>query len=207
MANRGRIVEFLDDDSKLKRFADDKGANLLRERKGPFGKPGFGHFAKLSDDGRGCMLTLSSAFTPGRDATRLVAGGSLAFMFSPADKRKTDRAAKVALKKGTVFEVGPYKFEIKKAGKPDWGNEKLAVELQTHRDPKAIARFRFFNADGKEIESRQTGSGYWGGMGRYTYTRTLALGEEAEAADIAIEHWTDLRKVELPFSVKAGVGL
>lgn len=199
----GGLLDFDDDASKLETFADDKGTDLLKaEKDARFGrKPGFGHFNKVSKDGKASMVTLESTRLPAAGASELKLAGKL--VFRSATTKKTYEQKGVALKAETAIDFEQVPMKVQKVGKPKWGNDPLAVTLETTADPMCIAELKFVGADGKEIKSRMRSRMHSGNTFRHTYN----LKKKADKVTIEIDYWTDMKKVEVPFSVAATLGL
>ncbi|MFW6157997.1 MAG: hypothetical protein ACOC8E_01405 [Planctomycetota bacterium] len=199
----GGLLEFDDDASELKTFEDDRGTDLLKAAKDArFGrKPGFGHFSKVSKDGKVSMVDVSSTGLPADGATKLKLAGKLAFR--SATTRETYEQKGVALKKDTKINFETLPMTVQKVGKPKWGNDALAVTLETNADPAPIADVKFIGADGKEIESRIRSRTHFGNTYRHTYN----LKKKADTVTVQIEYWTDMKTVDVPFSVEATLGL
>ena len=191
-----KIVAIDSDKSKLTSLGDDQETNI---------KGRLGHFPRLAKDGSAAFVEIQGENGVSTKAEALVAKGSLAI--STASKTDSKRSKVVKAKKGSKLEFGEgLNFEIAQAGKPDFGDDPFAVTLKIKRDIPEVAKFRFFDADGKEIEAHQTGSSRGGGLGNVSVTRDFNLKRKADQIRVEIDRWTDLGKVVVPFDVKVGIG-
>lgn len=199
----GGLIGFDEDGSKLDAFTDDQGNSLVIER--DFVNDGFSAFPRFSSDAKVALVELNAAGIPAAKARELRAKGTL--VFRRATKPATVRQENVSLKKGTQFEVGPFKFKIENAGKPDWGEEPLAVELQSQQNLDAIKAVKFLDAQGQAIESNRAGRGSFGMPGSMTYSVEYNLAREVETVTMEIAYWENIETVEVPFDLKVGVGM
>ena len=191
--------------SKLDKFADDKGTDLLKAAGSTFNKSGFGTWPKISKDGKAAMLELVSAGLPAKGAKEILASGTV--VLKSATQKKTTVLKDVALKAGTKFTAGNVPFEITKAGKPSWGSDPLQVSVKTNADMSGIASVRFLGPDGKEIPSRSGGT-WRSRSGKFlSISTSYVLKKKVDSATIEIEHWTDMKQTDIPFSVTVSLGL
>ena len=200
----GGIIQFDVRRSKIKKFQDNMGTNLLNEDTS--WRPVFGPLYEISADGKAILFDLDSQNLPKKGATSIKASGVLAIKVATATK--TVKHDNVALKVGTKFKVGNITFTVSELGKPSWGDAALQVELSTHQDPTAIASIQFFRSDGTVIESRHTGSGSMVGMDNDArYEEAFALSKRVEQVAIVVTYWVDIKELNIPFSIEATLGL
>ena len=202
MSPSGGLIAFDKDASKLSAFADNKGTSLLEKRR--FGQSGFGGFPKISKDGKACMLEIQGGALPSKDATGLVASGTLVFKTGTTKKEYTQKDVPLTI--GSKITVGAMSFEITKIGKPDWGDEPLEIELKTKQDISTMAGIKFLDAAGKEIESDLSSWGNMGFGGMMTYKRSYKLGKMVNKATIVVSVWTDMKTQTVPLNVNTSIG-
>ena len=202
--HEGNIIQFDPDTSTIDKLQDNKGTDL------PLGsdftgQSGFGMFDQISKDKRVLKFEIISQHIPKKEATSIVASGVLAI--KTASVSETVKHNNVVLKPGTKFKVPGITFTISEAGKPEWGNRPMEVELNSLQDLTAVRSIQFFDSDGTEIES---GLAMWGkeGMGEeITYVSQYALSKRVSHATIVVTYWTDVKEFKLPFSINSSVGL
>ncbi|MGD8230112.1 MAG: hypothetical protein PVI20_20215 [Desulfobacteraceae bacterium] len=200
----GGIIQFDVSKSKIEKFQDNMGTNLLSEDTS--WRPVFGPLYEISTDRKAILFDLDSENVPKKGATSIRASGALAIKVATATK--TVKHDNVALKAGTKFKVGDITFTVSKAGKPDWGDAALQVRLSTHQDPAAVLSIQFFGSDGTVIESRNTASSSMVGMDSdATYEEAYALSKHAEQVAIVATYWVDIKELIIPFSIEATLGL
>ena len=200
----GGIIQFDVRRSKIKKFQDNMGTNLLNEDTS--WRPVFGPLYEISADGKAILFDLETENLPKKGATSIKASGVLAIKVATATK--TVKHNNVALKAGTKFKVGDITFTVSKVGKPDWGDAALKVRLSTHQDPTAVASIQFFGSDGTVIESRHTASGSMVGLDNDArYEEAYALSKHAEQVAIVVTYWVDIKELKIPFSIEATLGL
>jgi hypothetical protein len=206
----GGIISFDSEASKLERFGDDKGTNLLEEPKSGEStffqsKPGFGMMASVSEDGKACMIELDSPAVPAKGAARIDASGSL--VFKCGSKKKTFTHENVAFKVGTKVEAGAVPLEVTKVGEPEWGDDPLQITLKATQDMSKVAAIAFFDGNGNAIESSDAG---WTSMRSFNVVsieKSFNLKKKVDSATIAVTYWVDMRDEEIPFKVTASLGL
>jgi len=202
----GGIIGFDRERSTLAGFTDDRGGDLQKPAVKPrFPQSAFGMSPVISDDGTKLRMEISVDGVPTRGATSLAVRGTLAVRV--ATERQVHRHEMAALKAGTSIKAGPMEGTISQVGDPSWGDAAQAVTFTFRRDIPELAGVRFLDRAGREIPS-SAGSSSRMSFGRsVTVERTFNLTEKAEAATIEFTIWTDLREVEVPLKIAAGLGL
>ena len=198
------IIQFDTDTSTIDKFQDNMGTDL------PLGddftmKSGFGMFHEISKDKKGLQFEINSQHLPKKEATSIVASGVLAI--KTASVSETVKHNNVVLKPGTKFKVPGITFTISEAGKPEWGNRPMEVELNSYQDLTGVKSIQFFDSDGTEIES---GLAMWGKEEmnkKIIYVAQYALSKYVDHATIVVTYWTDVKEHKLPFSINSSVGL
>ena len=123
-----------------------------------------------------------------------------------ASQSETKATKPVAYKKGDKVELGEdFAFEISEIGKPKWGKDPLSVTLKWSRKVPELAAVRFFDADGKEIESSNGGSSSMGFSGKYTVSKSYNLKKKSDVLKIEMDLWVDLEKITVPLNVAVGL--
>ncbi len=204
---QGGLIAVDDEACQLTMFLDDKRADLRK----PQGKrtrfapeAGFGGMASISGDGKYCSIEVNAPGTPTEGATRLAVAGEL--VLAVATEKKDFTAKGVALKKGTKVEAGEIPFTISEVGKPDWGDEPLAVTLQAKQELGTIAQVRFLDGSGKEIESKRSSAMNMGFAGNMTVSWTYNLKKKVDNCDVVVTYWMDKKDVEVPFKHVISLG-
>lgn len=191
-----KVIAFDSDGSSLDSFGDDKGGKFEAK---------IGPFDKIAEDGSGVRFELWSEDAPTQGATALIARGTVKIRTGGATA--TRKSEIVALTKGGEVELGEgLAFEISKVGKPDWGDDPMQVELKINRDIPEVAAVRFYDKNGQEIESSESGSGRMGFMKKVTVTKGYTLKREVKEVRLEMDVWTDMEEHEVPFEVKVGIG-
>jgi hypothetical protein len=201
----GAIIKVDTRESTLESFTDDKGTDLLIEKKG-FNKDGFGHFARISEDGKGALIDIESGGLPAAGATKVTAKGSL--LIQTASTKKAFKSAPIALIAGTELTIGEIALKVEKVGKPSFGDDALELELETtNKAIERVADVKFFDAAGKELESNSSGSSSMGFGKKYTYGRSYNF-KKAVTGKVVVqfEMWTDFEETQVPITVTMGIG-
>lgn len=204
----GNIIDIDRDASKVTRFVDSAGTDLLKKEKKE-GKSAlfnmhntFGMMPQIKKDGRAAMIELGAPRIPVKGATGLEAVGSLKLVC--ASTKKVFKQA-IDLKVGTKVSVGPVPFEIIKIGKPQWGNAAMAVTFKATKPLDSIHEIRF-SSNGKEIETKSGGQSSMEAFGVLKIEKTINFVAKADAATIEISAWQDMKRVDVPFDLKLGLG-
>ncbi len=203
----GGLIVFDHDASRLDRFVDDRGTDLLAKQQDPgqaFSASGFEREADISGDGTTALLELSGPSLPTDGATTIQAEGTA--VFHTATSQTTFAHDGLVVRPDEEFSVGPIAFILTESGKPAWGSDPLEVTIETKQDTAPIAAVRFFNTNGDRIAASRTGTMTWGVLGKTTTQFTYSLGQEAKTLAVEIDYWTDMVKTEVPFDVSASVG-
>jgi len=204
-APAGGLLKLDKDASKVDRLVDDKGTDLLQPGTSKFSRPGFGHWARISKDGKACMVEVTGNGVPAKEAKEITATGTM--VFKSATKKQTFRQKNVALQPGTKVAAGRIPLEITKVGKPSWGSDPVEVTFKTNTDLGPIAEIRFLGPDGKAIKSRGSGGSSFRTGGAMTVHRSYRLAKKATVVTIEIDYWMDLKVLKVPLSIKSSVGM
>ena len=191
-----KIVSFDRDKSKVTSLTDDQATKMKGE---------IGHFPRIAKDGSAAFIELRGDVPISSKAGSLLAKGEL--KVAVASKTSAKRSKVVPAAKGSKLELAEdLVFEISEAGKPSWGDDPFSVSLKIKRDIPEVAKVRFFDAEGQEIEASSAGSSRSGFLGRVTLTRDYNLKRKVDKLSVEMDLWTDLAELTVPFDVKLGVG-
>ena len=162
-------------------------------------------WSEVSEDGVALGTTIESEGLPGKGAKNLTIKGELVVV--TGSKFEETKSGKLKVEKGSSFEAGDFRFKLSEVGKPKWGEDPLAITLETSRDPADIQGIVFYGADGEVIESSSSGSGSMGMFGKMTYTVSYGLKKKPAEIVVGVSLWTDLEVVKVPLNLKVGAGL
>ena len=98
-------------------------------------------------------------------------------------------------------------FEVNNLRKPDWGDNPIQVELKSSVSYKDFKGLHFYDLKGNKIESERSGSGSMGIFGKRTYTVSFNLKKKVDKIVLAVDEWSDLEVVKVPFDFTIGAGL
>ena len=150
----GGLVSLDRSESALAIFRDDVGTDLLKhDQKTHFHSDYFDTSASYAKDGTACLFEVLGESVPAHGATTLHVQGTLALDCST--QKKTVKQENVALVKGAAVTLGSLSLTVSKVDSDDDG---VSIDLKGHGVPTILAAIRFLDADGKEIESHQSGS-------------------------------------------------
>ena len=199
------IVKLDEEKSKVTVFSDDQETDLIKV-KGRFGrKSGVFRMTSEAKDGKAIITHVESSGVPKKGAKNLTLKGGL--VVSLASKSKEVRSELTVLKKGEKLVLGEDAFEINSLGKPDWGDDPIQVELKSSVSYKDFKGFHFYDSEGNKVESKRSGSGSMGIFGKRTYTVSFNLKKKVDKIVLAVDEWSDLEIVKIPFDFTIGAGL
>jgi hypothetical protein len=204
------IVRLEEKKSKVTKFSDDKGTDLLQKKAKSkddfFGDPGpIGAFPKVGKDLKTCYLEIQSQTVPASGAKSLTLEGTLLFMTGKG--QDVDKQEIKEPKRGATFKIGTASFRIDDVGKPKFGDAPFQVILSS-KEGARVVKVRFLDADGKEIESSSPGSGTSSfGDSEPTYSWTYDLKREVKSFTVEATLWKQVATVEVPLKLTVTLGL
>ena len=150
------------------------------------------------------MLEIGGNTLPVEGARQIHTVGTL--VFKCASEKKTFQHKDLVLEKGAKVTAGPIPFEVTRVNPTD---KSVSIKLRATQDLDSVADIKFYDADGKEIKA----SGLSGITARsaegktVSATRGFSLKKKVDKVTLSITYWMDLKIVEVPFDVKASLGL
>jgi hypothetical protein len=167
-------------------------------------RTGLSPFVSVTGDGTAPIAQLRAAKLPANDATPIVASGT--FVFVCAKEKKTFTHESVALNAGTGVSAGTLKLKVARASKPKWGRSPWMVTLESAQDCSSLAAIRILDENGKDVADQvSTSSSRMGPVIRVK--KHVYLKKKVEKATVAVDRWTDMKAVKVPFSLEVGIGL
>ena len=186
------ILDIDDDDCVIESWTDDKQTDLDIE-------PDWGSFPSYTEDQSAGIITVRSPIVPASGAQQVSLSGALSV--TTAAGTRAVQAKKVALVKGTSFQLGSFAASVSEFDATDTGAS-LAVKL-TGANSNNIKRLRFLDAAGTELESDQNGSMTSSDESEYSFT----LKAKATSATIEVELWQNQQTIKVPFTLTTSVGI
>ena len=193
----------------LEIFADDKGKELSLPGSGKRSELRwlFTPFNSISPDGHTCSFSVQGGKRIPTAGSKVLKVKAAIVLLCGSDEKFVEQKD-LDLKAGGKITVGPVPMIIKSVRKQKWGKEiKTRITLESNKSFDPIKQMKFFDADGKRIEGRRTGSGYFGMLGKYTYTRTISLTTEVDKATLKMAYFGKTEKLTVPIDVTVGLGL
>ncbi len=189
---------------KLDRFADDKGRLLYEPGKGGTFGPSWLGRDDIADDGKGVVIEVESKQTPAKGAAALTIVGDLVLR---TGRDLTVATADVPLQVEKTFTIGSQKVTVIKAGKPQWGDDPLAIQLESTGSFAAWKRVRFFGPGGKPIEASRRSSGHMRFGDRHKYTATYHLKSKPKSLSARVSYYTSVESLTVPIDLTVDLGL
>jgi len=191
-----KIVSIDRDASKLSSLTDDQGTKM---------KGRIGYFPDIAKNGSGAFVSVEGETHISSKAQSLILKGRIHVAL--ASKTNAKRSKVVPARKGSKLVLAEdLVFEIENAGKDDFREGRFGITLKIDRDIPMVAKVRFFDGEGKQIDANSSGSGRMGFGRRVTVTRDFSLERSIKEISIEVDLWADLQEVEVPFDLKVGVG-
>jgi len=161
--------------------------------------------SRTSKDGKTMRVEAKTKKLPGAAATDLKVSGAVGLILSSKKETKTTKVT--AYKKGVEVElVKGFSFEVDSLGKPKWGDHPLEISLKWSRDIPELAAVRFFDAEGKEIESSSNGSSSMEFLGKRSVSKQYKLKRKVDKFRIEMDLWVDMEHVSAPIDFTLGIG-
>ena len=215
----GGLIAVNRDETKITRMTDDRGTDLTVSSKEAAREPQVSRGAQVSADGKACIIEVNGQEAAAVGADYIAVAGTISLKCG--SRKEIGRQEKVELKPGTEVTVGGMSFTISKTGKaprtfelpkPDETATEtppaFEVTLQTKQDWSDIANVTFLDAAGKDLGARAGSTGSASAGGRVlTAVKSFILPQQAETATIVVTGWEEFKDVEVPFDLKATVGI
>lgn len=215
----GGLISVNRDETKVTRMADDRGTDLTVSSKGITREPQVSRGAQVSADGKACVIEINGQEAPASGATCIALAGTISLKCG--SKKEAGRQEKVELKPGAEFSVGGMSFTVAKAGiapkpfelpKEDERSTDtppaFEVALQTRQDWADIASVTFLDAAGKDLGAKPGPIASATAGGRVVAAmRSFILPQQVDSATIVVACWEEFKDIEVPFDLKATVGI
>ena len=158
----------------------------------------FNFWETFSKDRKTMRLEAATEKLPERRASKFRLSGNIEVLL--ASKKVTKSTEIKAFKKGDKVTLSDdFAFEIIgfSKPKPEWEDEALNINLEWKQDISLLAEVRFYDAEGKIIESREAGST----TSESSATKMYALKKKPEVFKIEMDFWEDIETVTVPLKV------
>lgn len=96
-------------------------------------------------------------------------------------------------------------LKITKSGKPNYGDNVLAIEFSTNMKMDGFAGVKFLTKDGKEVKSNKGGSSWMGFNGNGSGTVEYEFSAKQEELIMVLESWTDKEEKIIEVDLKASL--
>jgi hypothetical protein len=169
----------------------------------PFNKPGL-NMINVNEGGISANMDFQAAGLPAKGATALNISGKLSVKAATGTKQFT--IENVDIKTNVSFTCGdlPLKISAAGLGKGMFSNkEEFSVTFSSSQDLDSLSTLEFSDAQGGKIEARK--SSWGGGMGEYFVE--FVFQKNPDHAKIVATCWQNMKTVEVPISIKTGMGL
>lgn len=96
-------------------------------------------------------------------------------------------------------------LKITKTGKPDYGDDVLAIEFSTNTKMDGFAGVKFLTKDGKEVKSKKGSSSWMGFSGSGSGTVEYEFSAKQTELIMVLETWTDKEEKIIQVDLKASL--
>jgi len=201
------ILNLVEDESKIT-MKDDKGTDLLAakpKKEGGFSRSGIWPFPKFTADRKGCIVEIAAHGVPAKGAKSVAVEGTL--MLTLAQGQETLKAADVKLQKGTKFKACELEFQVEGVEKSGFDeNFPVEVSIGGGKGGRKLAKLRFLDVAGKEIESKPGGTSRMSGFGSESWTWGYRLKSEVQACTVEVTLWKQVTDVPVPVKLTLSLG-
>jgi hypothetical protein len=201
-APTGRIVRVNPEASRLVSFADDKGTDLLADASRRSFTESFSGFHENYDAKSAVLLEVRTPARPDKGASELRISGKVTTQIASQTKQVT--AENVELKSGVQFDLGDLRLTIS-AVQASGGENTISFEAK--QSLSHVPRLEFFDGHGIKIESSRSGRSSSNSGSKMSETWSYTLKTKTDRIKIVATVWTDLKTIEVPVSIKTGIGL
>jgi hypothetical protein len=216
---QGGLISVNRDETKVTQMTDDRGTDLTTSQKGITRAAQAARGAQVSADARACIVEITAQEVPAAGATSIALAGTISLKCG--DKKEAGRQANVSLTPGTEFKAGGISFTIARTGtalrtvelsKADEPVPETApgfeVVVQTKQDWADIAGIAFLDATGKDLDAKPGPVASAAAGGRtVAAAKSFVLPQQADSATIVVTCWEEFKDIEVPFDIKAMVGM
>jgi hypothetical protein len=199
----------LEKKSKLASMRDDKKTDLLAakpKKEGGFAEAGIWPFPKMGKDGKSCVIEVNSFGVPAKGSKSVLLEGTLALV--TAQGQETAKPVDVKLEKGSKIKAGTLELVIEKTGKDGFDDKfPFEISISSGKGGRHLAKLRFLDGAGKEIESKAGSRSHMSGFGEESWNWDYRLKSEVKACAVEATLWKQLADVEVPFKLEVSLGL
>lgn len=202
----GGIIKLDERKSKVSKIADDKGTNLLAAKppKESFFSGPLSSFPKFTKDRKACIVEFQAHACPAAGSKEVQVEATI--VLSVGQGQEVVKQEKVEAKKGAGFKAGAASFKITEAGKNDFGDDPMKLSLES-KDGLKVAKMRFLDAAGKEIESRLGSHGSMSFGADATYSWDYTLKQMVPGMTVEVTLWKKVESIEVPVKLTVSLGL
>jgi len=164
----------------------------------------FEPWERISEDGKTMRVELVSKKLPTDSVNKFQLTGSINVIL--ASKFETKSTEVKVLKKGDKFSLGDnFAFEVGKLAKPSYGDDELEIELKWDRDIPELAKIKFYDEAGKEVEFRKGASSRFGSLGKVVISRSYRFKKKPGKLKVEMDLWSDLESLSVPMNMNVGL--
>ncbi|MCD6303409.1 MAG: hypothetical protein J7M21_00420 [Planctomycetes bacterium] len=194
-------------DCELDAFGDDRGTKLIDDAEAMLKLWAEGR-NWVSPDGQRCIFEIISTKLPSPLARSVTFRGRIVMECGQGPAVAEQKNFRLV--QGGKLKAGPAEMEVNGV---QHGERETILSLATRADTRRIARLRFFQPGGGQLDARLTGKADVGFMGNTWHEWTYHIHTKGKnpkpvrVVDVRVEYFRKVRRVTVPVDVTAGVGL
>jgi len=205
----GKLICFDEAASRIDRFTDDLGENLLeissRLQKTGFLPYGCGITAK----GAAAYVEIVGGKPPSDGATKVMAQGVA--VFRVGSQTAELHSSLIPMEQGATVLVGEkgkanYSFTIARWKTGGAAGKGAKLTLLYRGDCRVFHQFHVFDVDGKPLESHEAGVNRQTKGTQNETSFHFLLDTVPEKLVLRVSYWEDMQTLKVPFKVAAGIG-
>lgn len=161
-------------------------------------------YSDISEDGHTALIPVSSPEVPASGTDSISIKGAVTLVCGANPKTES---FDVKIAAGEVLEIAGIKFKVDSIEDSFMNDDGEMVNLETNSSPAQIESIEAILANGKSVEFSPSGSSQFGFNDNITYGKSYDLSCKAsEIAQLKVTWFQDVKRVELPIEIKAGLG-
>jgi hypothetical protein len=215
-----RLVAFMQKESKIESFEDDKGTDLTELMPGHFTWSRFGVIRGNRVSPGGYQVEVGGDSFPAPGATKISLKATLVFRRASSEKTIEEKNLPVA--SGKNITAGSLQLSVKalseeksrenessyrsSRGSYEPPETKMGISITSRAPLENIKDVRFFNPKGDEIKITMTGQSEEGAVLWKTYAKNYWLAEKHDEVTVKITYYENVETVKLPLKLETGLG-
>lgn len=164
----------------------------------------FGFMSRISDNGHYVVVPVSATQVPPAGANSVKVTGKL-ILKTGADEKKEKVKFNVAVDESV--KLGSVTTKITSVEEYNFGEATTNITFETNQSLDVISNIKFFDDQGKELESSSAGSSSFGFGDKMTYTRGFQIAGSPKNLNAEVTYFGSTRTVTVPVDLEVNLSL